>query len=87
MTTNASETTDSEEEQRRKTQEYNRAYYLAHREHIVRKVTERTQLVRGSDAFRAKLVEDLNSGKRTFIKQQTRERLNIKQDPSTLRRV
>lgn len=82
MSTTPNDTTDSEEE-RRKAQEYNRAYYLARREDIVRKVTERTQFLRGTDAFRQKLIEDLNSGKRKFIKQPTRERLNIQQDPRT----
>jgi hypothetical protein len=81
--THATEATDSEEE-RRKTKEYNRAYYEAHREHIVRKVTERTKLIRGSDAFRAKLLEDLNCGKRKFVKQNTRDLLNIQQDPKTM---
>jgi hypothetical protein len=81
--TPATEARDSEEE-RRKTQEYNRAYYEAHREHIVRKVTERTKLIRGSDAFRAKLLEDLNCGKRKFVKQNTRDLLNIQQDPRTM---
>ena len=80
--TDTTEATDSEE--RRKTQEYNRAYYEPHREHIVRKVTERTKLIRGSDAFRAKLLEDLNSGKRKFVKQNTRDLLNLQQDPRTM---
>ena len=82
--TNPGKAADFEEEERR-LQEYNKAYYKAHREHILRKVSERTQLVRGTDAFREKLVEDLNSGKRKFVKQPTRDRLNLQQDPRTLR--
>ena len=72
------------EEQRRTMREYNRAYYKANKEHIVSQVIARTQLVRGSDAFRAKLIEDLNSGKRKFVKQTTRDMLNIQQDPRTM---
>ena len=72
------------EEERRKTQEYNKAYYKAHRDDIVRKVSVRTQLVRGTDAFGEKLIEDLNSGKRKFVKQPTRDRLKLQQDPRTL---
>ena len=72
------------EEQYRKTREYNRAYYKANKEHIVSQVIARTQLIRGSDAFRAKLVEDLNSGKRKFVKQTTRDMLHIQQDPRTM---
>ena len=88
-TTPNTETTEDadSEEQRKKMREYNRAYYKANKEHIVSQVIARTQLIRGSDAFRAKLVEDLNSGKRKFVKQTTRDMLNIKQDPSTLRWV
>ena len=84
--THTKEATDSEEE-RRKTKEYNRAYYLARRTDLIQKVTEHTKLVRGSDAFRLKLIEDLNSGKRKFVKQNTRDILNIQQDPSTLKWV
>ena len=61
---------------------YNKMYYQQNRENVNKIVSER---VRGSDAFRAKLVEELNHGTRKFVTAPTRERLNLQQDPKTLK--
>jgi hypothetical protein len=65
--------------------EYNKKYYQNKRAEVIRLVIDRKSLLRGSDQFRQQLVEDLNSGKRKFVKQPTRERLQLIQDPKTLR--
>ena len=64
---------------------YNKMYYQQNREIVNKKVSDRKKLVRGSDAFRTKLVEELNNGTRKFVKAPTRERLNLQQDPKTLK--
>ena len=65
--------------------EYNKIYYEQHRDRVARLVTERKKLVRGSDAYRSKLVEELNNGTRKFVKAPTKERLQLQQDPKTLK--
>ena len=64
--------------------EYNKYYYQNTREHIIKNIAARKQLIKGPDKFRQQLVDDLNSGKRKFVKQPTRERLQLVQDPRTL---
>jgi hypothetical protein len=64
--------------------DYNKAYYSMHKERIMKLVFDKKKLVKGSDAYRQKLVEELNSGKRKFIKGPTRARFDLKQDPKTL---
>jgi hypothetical protein len=64
---------------------YNKMYYQQNKETVNKMVAERKKLVRGSDAFRAKLVEELNNGTRKFVKAPTKERLNLQQDPKTLK--
>jgi hypothetical protein len=64
---------------------YNKMYYQQNREIVNKMVSERKRLVRGPDAFRSKLVEELNNGTRKFVKAPTRERLNLQQDPKTLK--
>ena len=64
---------------------YNKMYYQQNREVVNKMVSERKRLVRGSDAVRSKLVEELNNGTRKFVKAPTRERLNLQQDPKTLK--
>ena len=64
--------------------EYNKTYYQNNREQIIKNIAARKQFMKGTDKFRQQLVDDLNSGKRKFVKQPTRERLQLIQDPRTL---
>ena len=65
--------------------EYNKTYYATHKQHIMKLVADRKKLVKGSDLYREKLVEELNTGKRKFVKGPTRAKFDLKQDPKTLK--
>ena len=41
--------------------EYNKTYYATHKQHIMKLVADRKKLVKGSDLYRERLVEELNS--------------------------
>ena len=64
--------------------EYYNNYYHSHREHIVKLVADRKKLLKGSDLYRQKLIDELNSGKRKWVYIRTREKYGLQQDPKTL---
>ena len=64
--------------------EYYKNYYHSHREHIVKLVADRKKLLKGSDLYRQKLIEELNGGKRKWVYIRTREKYGLQQDPKTL---
>ena len=76
--------TDQPVDMKANMKEYNQKYYAMNKEHIMKLVADRKKLIRGSDMYRQKLVEELNNGKRKFIKGSTKAKFDLKQDPKTL---
>ena len=64
--------------------EYYRNYYNSQKERIMKLVADRKKLVKESDLYRQKLIEQLNSGKKKWVYIRTREKYGLQQDPKTL---
>ena len=64
--------------------EYYRNYYNSQRERIMKLVADRKKLLKESDIYRQKLIDQLNSGKKKWVYMSTREKYGLQQDPKTL---
>ena len=69
-------------------QTYNKQYYDANKQRIIKQIVERQKLIRNSDKYiednREKLINDLNNGTRKFVHYKTLLKYKINVDPKSL---